>query len=290
LKQKALSFFSIIFLAGAALCIGIRVSPGTILLQEAPIGETYDFMAREGLAITIGPVEKETSYLLSCEPASKGGSQATGYVDFPNPAWFYLANDSVTIFENETAEIPMWLQIPKNEGYYNHHWLLGIPISPTRTAEKGPQLQVGSYLLFRIETQAKKGVRPICAQNEIVGAPSRLVFLDVVPGSTIPDVIELYSGNEQAGIYSVYRLDPKSPVAELTIKGTPGFQRLDNPEWIQYPDTIVIPGKKEGSGVLPITVSLPQNPGTRRFEEILMIEGSAMRPAFVRILVIIKQE
>lgn len=283
-------FIGVIVIASCALSYGIRVSPATIILQEAPVGELYDFMAREGLSIVIGPVDYDISYILSCEPASKGSSTATGYFDFPEPSWFILAHDSVHILKGDIAEIPMWLNIPAHDGYYNHHWLLGIPISPSKADIHGPQIQVGAYLLFRIETKAKKGVRPICAPNEVVSVPSRLVFDNLIPGKPVSEVLNIYYGGERSGIYSVKRLDPESPVAEITIKGTPGFPRLENTSWVQFPDTIVIPGKKEGPGILPITVSVPHNPGVRRFEEILMIESTMTRPAFVRILVMLKQE
>ena len=275
-------------LAAFAAGAGIRVSPGTMLLHDTPVGETFDFAKERGQSIRIGPVERVMTYALHPEPASEGGTQATGYYDFPDASWFSISVDTVSIEKGGVAEIPMWLEIPDDEGYYNHHWLLGIPVSPI-SGEGGMQLQVGGYLLFRFETESREGVVPRCADNEVVAVPSIVRESEVTAGDTRELVVDLFSGAEKAGIYTVERLDPASEVAEYTILGRPGYPRLSNPEWIEYPDTVVIPGREEGSGPLPITINIPPDARFRRFEEILLLKGGYTRPAFIRIQVIMKQ-
>jgi len=274
----------------SSFAMRMRVVPGTILMQEAPVGETYDFAESRGQSITIGPVERDGSYLLMAQPASEGGCQATGFYDFPNADWFILAADSVYVEQGKATQVPMWLEIPDNEGYYNHHWLLGISVNSSVAGLKGNVIQPGVYLLFRFETESNPDAVPVCAQEEIVCAPSALKLSELHVGDTVNSVLKLYQGNTMARLYTVSRLDPTSDVAKLTIKGTPGFPRLSNPEWVEYPDTIVIPGVKEGAGVFPVTVNIPSGSQVRRFEEILMIEGVGSRPAFIRILVSIAQE
>jgi hypothetical protein len=275
-------------LAVAVFGARIRVRPPTILLQEAPVGELYDFELLRGQYITIGPIEGNRTYELIAEPASHGGSQATGFVDFPDGSWFQLEKDTVFVASETEENVRMWMDIPLNDGYYNHHWLLGIALNPVTPPGSREQIQVGAYLLFRIETEAKAGVVPICAEREVVSAPSMLVFEDANPGEEITKVVELFSGYSSSQMAKVYPLDPSSPVAQLTILGTPGFQRLQDPSWLEYPTETVIPGTNEPGGPFPITLKIPKGEQIRRFEEILMIETKNSQPAFIRILVTTK--
>ena len=149
---KKIVLVGIFIIAIGLFAAGIKVRPGTLVLHEAPIGETYDFQTARGQSIVIGPVQKKRVYSLLSEPASLGGSQATGYFDFPNPDWFELEFDVVSIEAGTDESIAMWMTIPGEEGYYNHHWLVGIPITPVTDSFSSEQIQVGAYLLFRIET------------------------------------------------------------------------------------------------------------------------------------------
>lgn len=275
----------LIIIAAVAFGARIRVKPPTILLQEAPVGEVYDFEVQRGQLITLGPIDGDRIYMLTPEPPSKGGSQATGYFDFPEPAWFQLERDSLFVLGGTEEQVRMWLDIPDDEGYFNHHWLLGIAVNPIAMQGSREQIQVGAYLLYRIETEAKAGVVPYCAQDEVVVAPSMVVFDGVRPGEEVTQVVELFSGLPKAELASVSPLDPTSPVAQLTILGTSGFPRLTNSDWIEYEDQTVIPKAGEPGAPFPITVKIPRGEQIRRFEEILMIEGENSRPAFVRILV-----
>jgi len=275
----------LMILVTASFSARIRVKPPTILLQEAPVGKVYDFENQRGQLITLGPIDGDRIYMLTPEPPSKGGSQATGYFDFPEPAWFQLEKDSVFVYNGTEEEVRMWMDIPDDEGYYNHHWLLGIAVNPIALQGSREQIQVGAYLLYRIETEANADVVPYCAENEIVTTPSMVVFDGVHPGEEITQVVELYSGLPKAELASVSPLDPTSPVAQLTILGTPGFPRLTNSDWIEYENQMVIPKTGEPGAPFPITIKIPQGEQIRRFEEILMIEGENSRPAFVRILV-----
>ena len=187
--------------------------------------------------------------------------------------------------KGETDTIPIWLSIPEDDGYYNHHWILGIPITPAIAAASGTQLQVGAYLLYKFETEAKTGVIPKCATNEIVVVPSVIEFLDLSPGDSITKVAEIFQGGEKARLCSIERLDPNSEIAIYTIEGTPGFPRLTDTSWVEYPDIIVIPGSEEGGGIFPVTVKIPRDAQVRRFEEILLLKGENIQPAFVRIIV-----
>ena len=241
-RFKSIFTLCILISAVTVFASGISVKPGTILIQEVPLGETYDFETRRGQKIVIGPVATDKTYALYAEPASTGGSEATGFFDFPEPNWFDLEMDTIDIATGEEGHVAMWMTIPDDEGLYNHHWLLGIPITPVVEPGTGEQIQIGVYLLYRIETEAKAGVVPSCARDEVVTAPSRMVFQDVLPGSESSEVIQLFQGRDKSLLFNVHPLDPTSPVAQLTILGTPGFPRLANPEWLEYPEEVVIPG------------------------------------------------
>ena len=286
------NFFNVLLAVSicvSAFGLGFRISPGTILLNEAPVGQPYDFAAERNQTIRIGPVNYDVTYELHAEPASNGNSSATGYFDFPNPEWFSLAAETVFIPAGDVAEVPMWLNIEEDEGLYNHHWLLGIPVSPIAVGSGATQIQVGGYLQFRFETESKAGVVPECAQNELVAVPSAIKFEDMTPGMDRIEIAELYHGRPHSLMYRVERLDPASDVAKITILGTPGYPRLMNPEWIEYPEEIVVPGSDEGGGPFPITVKIPQGEQVRRFEEILLLKNNQTKTAFIRILVNVKQ-
>ena len=287
-RKKSALILAATFCA-SAFGLGFRVSPGTILLHDAPVGKPYDFAAERNQTIRIGPVNYDMTYEIHAEPASVGNSSATGFFDFPNADWFSFAAETVSIAAGEVAELPMWLNIPKDEGLYNHHWLLGIPVTPIASGKGAAQIQVGGYLQFRFETEAKADVVPKCAQNELVAVPSTVRFEDMLPGMERIEIPKLFHGRAHALMYSVERLDPSSDVARITILGTPGYPRLTHPEWIEYPKEIVVPGSSEGGGPFPITINIPEGAQVRRFEEILLLKNDQTRPAFIRILVDIKQ-
>jgi len=289
--QRMLSNYRFIILlsaltaVSALLGLGFRISPGTILVYDAPVGRPLDFAAERNQTIRIGPTESDITYELHAEQPSAGNSTATGYYDFPEPAWFSFAVETVFVRQNEVAEIPMWLDLPQDDALYNHNWLLGVPVSPIAVGVGASQIQVGGYLLFRIETEPKDGVVPSCAYNEIVSVPSKLFFQKVKPGAGETATATLFHGKPKSMLYSVERLDPESDVAKITILGMPGYKRLENPEWIEYPSEIVIPGIEEGGGPLPIRITIPENTDIRRFEEILLIKNPDAKTAFIRILV-----
>lgn len=286
-----LRFWHLILLAiiSSVFALGFRISPGTILLYDAPVGKPYDFAMERNQTIRIGPVEGEITYELHSEKPSMGNSSATGYFDFPEPIWFSFGAETITVEAGKISEIPMWLNIPMDEGLYNHNWLLGIPVTPIAVAKGATQIQVGGYLQFRIETQAKENVIPKCGLNEIVAVPSKLAFENMQPGIERVEVATLFHEKLNSSLYTVERLDPSSDVAKLTILGSPSYPRLTNPEWIEYPKEIVIPGSDEGGGPLPITLKIPADAQVRRFEEILLIKSNKTKTAFLRVLVDIEQ-
>ena len=283
-RKITLILVSIFLLSIIAVAIGISISPGTFLLQNVPIGKKYDITASAGYRIKIGKESGSTTYILTPRRPSDDGTKATGFYDFPEPSWFHLERDTISLLADSTSTSAMWLKFPDDPSLYNRHFLLGVDVSPTVGSTKG-MVAVGAYLLYRFETEPKADVVPNLPDGEIVFVPSVIEFKNLGKSANLSKDLKIFRGGTKKIELKLYRLDPESEVAKYTILLTPGYRRA--PENIVYfPKKVTL--DKDG-GKIFVQVAYDKQLPYKRLEELIIAESPDGKKAFLRVHLISKQ-
>lgn len=281
MKYMGLIILIAVLYSTAINAIGITASPATILLYDVPVGEKFDISSNRGYIISVGGVGYSTWFKLTPRKPSEDNTFATGYFDFENPEWFHIEHESVFVEKDATEKARIWVEFPENPSLYNRHFLLGIDVVPLTI--KG-MMGVGAYLLFRFETQENSTAIPKLPHGEFAFVPSKVEFNDVSPGYKKKVRVKLFHGDSTSQTYNLYRLDPSSPVATVTILPYPGFRRVGD-EFVKYPKNVNV---DVNGGEIEIEVDMKKNLPYPRIEEILIAENKDGKKAFLRILLFAK--
>ncbi|HDG67622.1 MAG TPA: hypothetical protein ENG11_00555 [candidate division Zixibacteria bacterium] len=284
MRKKYLITAAVFLAIAVAFGVGISVSPGTFLIQDVPVGKKFDISEKVGYVIRIGRNSGAGVYVLTPRRPSEDGTKATGFYDFPDPSWFHLQRDTLSLAADSTSYTKMWLELPDDPSLYNRHFLLGVDVSPTLESTKG-MIAVGAYLLYRFETEPKEGVVPELPAGEMAFVPSVVEFDSLGRRANVSRTLKLFRGGEVKTRVKLYRLDPESEVAKYTILLTPGYRRA--PEGIVlFPDQITI-DPKEG-GKLFVQVAYDKPPKHKHLEEIIIAESQFGEKAFLRVHINLK--
>ncbi len=271
--------FLLAIVAGVAFAVGISISPGTFLIQDVPVGKKFDISKQVGYVIKLGRGSSASVYVLTPRKPSEDNTKATGFYDFPDPSWFHLERDTLSLASDSTSYTRMWLELPDDPSLYNRHFLLGVDVSPTVESTKG-MIAVGAYLLYRFETEPKEGVVPKLPAGEMAFVPSVVEFDSLGRQANVSKTVKLFRGGGVKTKVKLYRLDPESEVAKYTILLTPGYRRA--PEGIVFfPDQITIDPKDGGKLFVQVAYDKPLP--YKRLEEIIMAESQFGEKAFLRV-------
>lgn len=263
----------------------MRISPGTILLQNIPLGDTIDIARDYGHILRIVSSGRKALYTVRPRKPSADRTSATGYSDIQNPDWFFFENDTVVVPAGGIGKDKFYLYIPSDSSLFNRHFLAGVNVSPIVTKDMG-SIVLGAYLLFRVETEAVEGIEPIELQrDEIVFVPSVITFDSVMQGESYTRFVEIYYGGPRHLVSSLARLDPNSDVARYTILLTPGYTRVPDSTWFDCESPVVLTA--DAPCIIGIKLTVPQNVQKKRYEELLLLDGF-QKKAFLRIRINIK--
>jgi len=298
-----LSLLSLFVLGwGIVLAAGLQIEPGQILLQNVPPSTSYDIFEKTGIKLKV--INQDTvahTYAITSAKPSKvsTGTWLGGYLEIPDPSWFYLEKNELTIGPNDTGYVKMYLKIPNEEKYYNQHWAVTIPIEGKRG--KGQvQIMLALYPEFLIETENKESVgeRP----DGLIGLEPSIVPLENVQlGKTAKAKVTIYNNDKVAHTYRLNAIIPEliSETKKQAISPSPGYSWIPDAKWIKLkPGNIlgifspvktvtVKPGKNAS---FPIEVVVPRNDNYygQKWEVIIMAEpekGEALagQAGFVRL-------
>lgn len=271
-------FYTLLGIIVLAIGVGISVSPGTFIIQDIPVGVRYDITSQAGYRIKIGATSSPGYYIITPRRPSDDGTRATGYYDFPNPEWFHTEYCTIYVAPDTAGHTAMWISLPDDPGLYNRHFLLGVDVSPMIENTRG-MIAVGAYLLFRFETEPKEDVVPTLQTNEIVFVPSVVKFDSLGVGDNISKTVRIFSDEANGKNIKLYRLDPKSDVAQITIRLSLGYARA--PEgMVLFPEQIKV---DNGSGKLFVQVAIAEKMKARRMEELIIAEAPNGNKAFLRV-------
>ena len=266
--------------------MGLRVEPGGMLVQSVPLGTTYDFYESVGIPLTIYNRDiSPHTYVLSTDKPSTVAARKwlKGYLEIPDPSWFWFEKGEVTVEANSKKEVKMYLKIPDEEKYYNQHWTvaLGVKGKP----EPGQMLALAAYPRIQIETLSRDDIK--AKPDGIRGfAPSIVSFEDVALGKKRELKIRIYNNDTRRHRYKIRsKVFPKDPMREL-IHTSPAYSWIPNPRWIR-PKRSAVTIDSQDSRELTVSIKVPKNKENynRKWEGILLIEPKKGLPGFVRIQV-----
>ena len=264
--------------------VGLSVRPGGLLVQGVPLGVTYNFYESVRMPLTIHNKDiSPHTYILSTHKPSQVAARrwVKGYLEIPEPSWFWFEKDEVTVEANGKANVKMYLKLPNEQRYYNQHWVvsLGIRGKPA----PGAMIALAIYPRIQIETKAKDDVkaRP---DGSIGFVPSTLLFEHCSLGTENTMKVKIYNNDTENRRYKVTAMifpqDPK----KRQIFPSPTYSWIPDTKWIK-PGRDNISIASDGSRELPIRIKIPRELENynKRWEAIIFIEPDEGLPGFVRV-------
>lgn len=264
--------------------LGLSVQPGGLLIQYVKLGQTYDLHQKSGIALIIENKDtKPHTYNLTTSKPSQVGSKKwlKGYLELPDPSWFWFEENEVTVEPQSKKEVKMFLKIPEEERYYNQHWAVSLGISGR--PEKGQMLTLAVYPRYQIETESKIGLKEKPAG--LIGfEPSTILFKDLALGEKAKAKIIIY--NNAKKIHN-YRIIPKVIEVDPTreqIVATPGYSWIPDIRWVR-PNKRKLKIKTNESEELTVTVNIPKKKEyhQKKWEALIFVEPVEGQSGFVRI-------
>jgi len=264
--------------------MGLSVRPGGLLVQYVPLGVTYDFYESVRMPLTIHNKDISAhTYVLSTHKPSQVAARrwVKGYLEIPEPSWFWLEKDEVTVEANGKSDVKMYLKIPDEQRYYNQHWVVSLGVAGKPAP--GATIALAIYPRIQIETEAKDDVkaRP---DGSIGFVPNTLLFENLSLGTENTMKVKIYNNDTKKHGYKVTAMIfPRNP-KKRQIFTSPIYSWIPNPNWIMPGrDNINIASNK--ARILPITVKIPQarENYNKKWEGIIFIEPDKGLPGFVRV-------
>lgn len=263
--------------------LGLSVQPGGLLIQYVKLGQTYDLYEKSGIALIIeNKDDKPHTYKLETSKPSQVGNEKwlKGYLEIPDPSWFWFEKDEVTVEAQSKREVKMFLKIPEEKKYYNQHWTVSLEI--TGKPEIGQMLTLAIYPRYQIETESKAGLKE--KPDGLIGfEPSRLLFENLALGKSEKNSIIIYNNDKMSRTYKivpeVIEVDP----TREKIVASPGYSWIPDTKWIRIKKRLRIrPGE---SKELIVTVKIPkrQEYYQKRWETLLSVDSDEGPSGFIRI-------
>lgn len=263
--------------------LGLSVQPGGLLIQYVKLGENYDLHQKSGIALLIENKDAQAhTYILSTSKPSQVGNKKwlKGYLEVPEPSWFWFEKDEVTVEAQSKKEVKMFLKIPQEEKYYNQHWAVSLGISGK--PEAGQMLALAVYPRYQLETEGKTGLKE--KPDGLIGfEPSTLLFENLALGKKGKAKIIIYNNDKKTHTYKIIpQIIAVDPTREQIV-ATPGYSWIPEIKWIRIKKRLRIePGE---SKELIVFVNIPnkQEYHQRKWEALIFVEPEEGLPGFVRI-------
>lgn len=237
--------------------LGLSVQPGGMVIQQVKLGEIYDLHQKSGVALLIENRDNQPhSYVLSTAKPSQVGNQKwlTGYLEIPDPRWFWFETNEVTVAPQSKGQVKMFLKIPDHEKYYNQHWTVSIMVSGK--AEKGGMLALAVYPRYQIETESKADLTN--NPDGLTGvAPAILTFKDVALGKKVNGKVRIYNNDKKMRTYKITPRIIKVDATREQIIPSPGYSWVPDIKWVM-PDKQELRIKPGESAELMVTVYIPR--------------------------------
>jgi hypothetical protein len=153
---------------------GLGISPGIILIEDAPVGTSLDLGAR-GLRISMtnGSAQEQVFGLTVVAPKpDEIRTYEAGFEPIPNVSWVHLGKSELTVAGHGGGSAGVTLDIPDRPELYNRHFMAFVDGGPWVKDQIGTVLHVRTRIL--LETAVSDGNEGLEHGGEIAVAPSRV--------------------------------------------------------------------------------------------------------------------
>lgn len=258
---------------------GLSVQPGELRLCDVPLGERISFYEKHNLPLSIfNNSSRRETYMVGPMSFSRIGKTASteGYCDLPDPGWLTVQPKEIAVEPHSRGEVRMYLTIPRDNRYYNQHWVVSIDIHSV--PRPGSMISLALYPRVYIETQSRADTKATPAG--VLGIKPSILQTKVAKG--IP---------KEVGHVRVYNNDKAAHTYRVTTEGAQGrrepsrdYQWLSDPAMVQVVPTMVTlaPGKSAEVAVYA-QVPVPPSGATGRREALVFIRDEAGHASFVRV-------
>jgi len=264
--------------------IGLSVEPGGLLIQQVTLGEVYDLNKEAGIVLKVSNRdEKPRTYRLSThQPSEVGtGKWLKGYLEIPDPSWFWFDQETVTVDPESDAHVKMFLKIPQEDRYDNQHWVVAVGVRGQ--AAPGEALAVAVYPHYQIETVSQTDLEALPAG--VLGLkPSVLSFEEIPLGKWQESKVTLYNNDTKSRRYRLSIITIPVDVTREQIAPSSGYRWIPETRWISVKRrNFHIKG--HGARSVSLRVKVPDEPEwyDQSWEALLWIEPEEGLPRFTRI-------
>ena len=273
-----------VFLLTPVYSYSLKVKPDTIQYVEVPVGKRFQF--RAPVQIYNEKDEAATFIMDVIKPSTIKSTWLKGYQEIPETTWYSFEDIHVKIPGHSVANVLMYINVPKNQTYYNQHWVVTLSIREKTSNGRGSARY--AYPQVYLETEMKKWLkkRP---HGRIGVVPSFVQLTELKFGE-----------NKGKGQITIYNNDSAAHTYTLTPTGehayrkkevgfvSDGFSLLTHTEWLKLRKRVTIAAGE--TRVVKIDVELPEDDSLHKqnFESILFIEDEAGNAVFTRIRLEIK--
>ncbi len=259
---------------------GVRVSPGAFCVQHVKLGEELKLI---DMVITNESDQEKRFTMKVLKPSEAVDNWVKGYNEIPDTSWFYLAQDTVTISPYTETKIPLYIKIPKEEKYYNQHWMVYVEV----TAEEEGALVFRAAVApnYMIETQAKRDIGEI-PYGTLAVSPTIVLADKVIPGKSKQVTFKLYNNDSVEHIYTLTSYIPQASIEKQDISVSAGYEFIKDSSWVK-PVKHKIKLKPMEIKEIILSVRIPKGfePMDKGWESIILIEPDRGLAGFVRVLV-----
>ena len=262
--------------------MGLRVQPGGMLIQHVKLGQTYDIYEKSGVALIVENKDiRPHSYAITTSRPSEVGNKKWlgGYSEIPDPGWFLLETNEITVGPQDREDVKMYIKIPKEEKYYNQRWTVSLGVIGKHG--KGDMLALAVYPRYQIETESKTGLseRP----DGLTGLePSMLIFKNV--DLEREGKIIIHNNDDMAHKYEITAKVIDSAPTREQITNTPGYSWIPNIKWVRpEKERIEIkPGEKMD---MTVSVKIPpkEEYSKKKWEALIFVSSEEGISRFARV-------
>ncbi|MCH7505231.1 hypothetical protein IID04_06340 [PVC group bacterium] len=271
--------------------MGLRVEPGGMLVQYVPIGITYDFKKEVGIPLTIyNRDDRAHTYVLTTNKPSTVAARKwlKGYIEIPNPTWFWFDQNEITVPAQGTAEVNMYLKTPDAEKYYNQHWAISLGVSGKPGS--GQLFALAVFPRVEIETLSKDDANEN-PQGILATMPSTLAFEDVALGTKESRTLRIFNNSDKKNQYKLTPMIFPADPAKRQIFPSPTYSWIPEVKWIKADKKkIRINPREDAEVTISIKIPVDKEHYHRKWEAILFIEPEVGISAFARIQIETKSE
>jgi len=264
--------------------MGLTAEPGGFIMQNIEPGKVVDIFDKTKIALTIyNRSDAYHTYEIKAGRPEDVGVEGwlKGYSPIPEGSWFRVEKDKIRIPPQSRAHIRMFIDIPKEDKYYNQKWVVGLSIRGL--PEPGEKLALAVHPTYYIETLPKEDLKekPF---GKIGLVPGVKDLGDVSLGINKKIAkIKIYNNDNKKHTYKVYSFIPEKREGER-ITVSPGYSWIKDISWI-VPISKKVTIKSNNFREDYIDLILPEDDTLRgkNWEGLLFVEDEEEKANFCRL-------